>query len=648
MGYIKFLFFFLLLPYPFNFSDLNHKERTSNSFNQVKSNTIQGATFRYGDGELRVFTVLLGIPARLLGYDVNTGKLTDDVSLPNVNNAWDVCVSSDNFIYIAGSNGHLFVYDPTSRKLSDLGLAIRGETFIYDIVAGDGGIIYGGTYPNAKVFSYDSGKGFSTLLNESAVKGEKYIRSIEYFNKQLYLGVGSHAHLIKFNINTKRRASLLPNKYSSYSFIYSQKIIDYAKPDKIILARLTGDKNNKVLILNPYNQDVMELAEFDIYSSFYNRRNNYLYFSSKNNYYRLNINNLIGSRERLYGPIGSILGTYDNLYQGQIVSLTTQGEILKFNPTTNKMSLTRVGIPESQSKIHSLSMGPKGEVWTGGYLKGGNSTINPKTGAVVNFPGLGQTESTTFLGNDMYFGVYPKAKIYRYNTENPWDLRAGNPKLLIQIEGQDRPISSVSIPRQSKVFFGTVPSYGKVGGILLEIDENKKRAYTYHRVVENQSIISLDYNNGIVYGGTSIYGGAGSKIKGNAAVFGWNVSKRSKEFVLPLPGISMVLDIKSDEKNNLWIIADNRLMIMNPKNRTIIKSKELFNVKNLKANHKGGSIVKFSGNFVYIFSNETLYKIDRTTFSSETILRGVDKVTSKDGSELYYLKNNSVEMLRIK
>ena len=74
-----------------------------------------------------------------------------------------------------------------------------------------------------------------------------------------------------------------------------------------------------------------------------------------------------------------------------------------------------------------MTYGPDGRVWMGGFFVGNNAAYDPATGKSDIYQGLSQSESISCLGKDLYFGIYPGARFYRYDTTRPW-VKDSNPK----------------------------------------------------------------------------------------------------------------------------------------------------------------------------------------------------------------------------
>src|SRR5690606_2446058 len=169
-------------------------------------------------------------------------------------------------------------------------------------------------------------------------------------------------------------------------------------------------------------------------------------------------------------------------------------ELIAYNVASGEIKTTKLDIPSLPVRLNFVAVGAGNRIWTGGYLGGSNATFDPANGEITSLPGLSQTESMTFLGKDVFFGIYPGARIYRYDSKKVWNVRGGNPMLIGKIDGQDRPFGGIAVEELNKVYFGTVPTYGKNGGALVEYDITDNKLSSHVNVVQNQSIISLVYS----------------------------------------------------------------------------------------------------------------------------------------------------------
>src|SRR5690606_19046910 len=111
-----------------------------------------------------------------------------------------------------------------------------------------------------------------------------------------------------------------------------------------------------------------------------------------------------------------------------------------------------------------------------------------------------QVEGMTSHGTDLMLGVYPGAKIYRYDTTQEWQAGT-NPGTPVAIgNSQDRPVALT--PAGDLTAIGSVPDYGHLGGALTLLDRTTGETTSYRNVVQDQSIVTLLHRDGKIYGGS--------------------------------------------------------------------------------------------------------------------------------------------------
>ncbi|MNE34022.1 hypothetical protein D3C80_1277230 [compost metagenome] len=286
-----------------------------------------------------------------------------------------------------------------------------------------------------------------------------------------------------------------------------------------------------------------------------------------------------------------------------------------------------MNIPPLPIQIQTTAAGPDGKVWTSGYPIGSNGLYNPVTGTTVNYNGLPQAESISFQGDQVFFGIYGGAKIYRYNSNNPWSMTSANPKLIGSVTGQDRPFGNVSIPTLGKMFFGTVPGYGILGGSLIEYNSSDDKIISYANIVLDQSIVSLNYANSIVIGGTSVWGGLGIQpTQTQAKLFGWNPVTKIKTFeIIPVTGAKAVTALMQGPNGKIWGMADGTLFIFDPVTGLIDSTHDLFQVSQATKNAtvwRNASMVMHPTGRIFGLAYGELFELDPITKAKTAISTG--------------------------
>lgn len=191
-----------------------------------------------------------------------------------------------------------------------------------------------------------------------------------------------------------------------------------------------------------------------------------------------------------------------------LAMVTEKLEYVLFDPEDQAVETIMPEIEAEGIDIQSLEMGPDGKLYMGGFHTA-LSIFDPKSNAYELqervFP---QIEGIGFLNDKIYFGTYGGAVIYKYDPSQPYKKDV-NPSLAFNIEdGQSRPFAFAT--GEDQLFIGTIADYGLVKGALTMYDEPTDTWTTIPDIVENQSVMSVAYKDGLVYGGTTIHGGGGS------------------------------------------------------------------------------------------------------------------------------------------
>jgi hypothetical protein len=259
--------------------------------------------------------------------------------------------------------------------------------------------------------------------------------------------------------------------------------------------------------------------------------------------------------------------------------------------------------------------GPNGMLYTSGYFSGGAARFDPATGKAEELSGIGQSEGITSLGNKVYFGVYPGARIMEASADGEW-----KPKELFSLKKsheQDRPFAMIGVEKENKVFMGTVPDYGLLGGALVIYDPAFDHHEVHRNVVKDQAVVSLAYLDGKIYGGTSISGGLGVKpTETEGKLFIWDVAKNEKiTEIVPAPGKIVVSSLNVGPDSNIWGWAEGVLFVYSPSEQKVIYSDEKLPLDYKTVDHVWRDAhmeLHADGNF-YGVINSKLFRLDPET-----------------------------------
>lgn len=625
---------------------------------QVTDKHLEGSIFlEDSKGKEWLYTVVRGNPGYLLGYDLADNSLVVNLPLIKMDGAWDIAVASDGWLYIAGSaGGRLAKHWPGTQEIIDLGKPLDSETYLFALAPGRDGEIFGATFPNCKVFRYHPSVGFSDVGKGPIKKGEQYVHALAYHEStdKLYAGIGSRSYIVELDPRTGNGIEILPTEYQgSAGHIYDMKIV------KGLLGgdRLFANSNDlgKTFIYNIKTKEFENEIprSISVKSVIGSLQNDKVYFSAGwDNMYSYGI-----TEERakpvLLGKTNKILASRWKSKE-ELMILNTEAKLLNYNVESNKSKEMSMEVPAQPIGLIAVHTGPKNKIWTGGYLVGGNAVYDGQTNATVEYSGLNQAEGITVSGDNIYFGTYSRAEFYVYDTKKPWDKQSKNPKKIGQAAGQDRPFGGVAARELNKMFFGTVPGYGKLGGVLAEYDEVGDKMNYHTDVVKDLSIVSLAYKDGLVFGGTSIWGGLGvAPTCKEAVLFVWDTSTKNKvhEFV-PVPDAKAITELIVGPDGNIWGVADGTLFIYDLRQKKLVYSKIIYPVTaetKSKAVWRDARLLQHPSGVIYGTGGGNLFSIDPKTKTTTILpldIRVFDIAMDNEG-RLYFRNGKNLWQYKI-
>lgn len=626
-----------------------------------KATLMRGAVGQDGEGRDVIYSVVAGAPAIFTMIDLATEKVVKSIPMPETSGAWSVTVSSDGSVYLGAYNlGLLYRYIPSTDELINLGhpLATK-DSVLYPMAAGLDGMMYGSTYPTADLYQYNpltnEFKNYGTMSTLSG--GERWTRVVAYDQDthKIYAGVGNVPRLLEYDLTTGAKRDLLPAGFENIVSVYDLNIAGGK-----LFARKEANNANETFVIDIETGNLVEVTNADtgvtstLFTNFSRGVSpvspiaNKIYFAGTGGQlFEYNLDT--DTYQSLGASIeGAAIG-YDFVQLNEegfpgysLVGLSgNSGKLYKYNLETGNVKLTDVQVPAEPVNIHEITKGPDGKIYTAGYLQGNLGAYTPTTGESMYFEGIGQGEGMTSIHNKLYLGVYPNASVYEYDLSKPWNRTNSselNPDRLFTLNGlnQDRPFGMGGAEDLNKLFVGTVPKNGMLGGVLAVYDlEAGGEPELYENVVSDQSILSFAYKNGLLYGGTSIHGGQGGTPTATEAVlFIWDVVKKEKLFeIVPVPGKQAITALHVGPDGNIWGLANGALFIFDIESRQIIHSDNAF--PNAKGRWIDGSMETGSDGNVYATVGGFFFKVDAATKEMNVLASGVRKLAQDDFGSFY-------------
>jgi len=554
----------------------------------IESTQVIHAAFGKLNGDDVMYTSVSGAPAVFNAYNLDKNELIASYELEGTKNVWYHVMNTDGCVYVS-SGGNLFRYNPAADVMTNLGKISDDANDSFVATNDEKGNIYIGTTKYARIIKYDISEGRFTDMG-SVVEGATYVRSINYIDGYLYCGVKGDSVVALYRVKAdnpeKKEEIPLPvnldydaETVESATWVYTGTAVD----DKLVLYVCTA-KKYILLIYDTATESFMKTGFSGSFKGLYASpsKNGKSYFISGGYLYSIDVasgkvtklNFYVGS-DTLHGVgwvdfnnNGGLSGEFlagVNINNGQPVYYDV--EKLKRYETPVKVNLKYAGFTLQSMECGDRANGDNG-LYIGSYAGNQSTRYDFDTGKTVTFP-TAQIEGMTFLDGSQYFGTYTKANLYKYTFG-----KDSEPVHLGRIgTDQDRPFAMTA--GDGKVYSGTVPDYGILGGVISEYDTKTKELKVHGKIIENQSIIGLVYKDGLLYGSTSVWGGLSASVKAEAAViFVYDpvAEQLVSSFTPAVNGCEKPLWIGGlafDKNGTLWAASGNSIFSVDTENMCV-------------------------------------------------------------------------------
>ncbi|WP_054955659.1 WD40 repeat domain-containing protein [Paenibacillus dakarensis] len=613
----------------------------------------QGASFgQRADGTNEQYIFVAGVPGTFYAVELETGERIFEQVIPGADVVTAVHTAPDGRVYFSGGQ-LMFRYDPEARQVTELGPNPTNSQSVWELESSpDGKKIYGATYPDSKVFEFDvESETFRDL--GTMMEGQMYARGIGVTEDYIYVGIGSDAYLIRYDIQTGEKVRIpIPNEGEVNTIadvqVYGGKLL------------VRSGSSTLYVLDQATNTHIRTLLYDSLVSPPSPHQSELIYYKRGTAFYSYNLENdevaLIEGIPPL--PMTAFKAyTWVTLNEGPdkgqqvLAAMAAYTETMLYNPVTGSFRMATPQVDAKGVEVQAMEMGPGGKLYISGFQRGLTIFDTNKQSFEATLPSFHQTEGMGIYKDKMYFGTYGGAVMYRHDPDLPLNYLngsvEGNPNLAYDIQdNQDRPF--IMEAGDNKLFIGTFPGYGLLGGALtvLEEDVNGEVNASVHRnVVQDQSIVGVAYRDGKVYGGTSITGGFGSTPAASEAKwFVWDVASASKlsEHPLSIPGLSrearVIGDLEWGPDGLLWGAADvdGVLFAIDPDTETIVKSKRLTPGANTGSMYRPFFLRWGQDGLLYTTAGRQLFVVDTETMESKILVNEVSLAALGPDGSIYY------------
>lgn len=434
----------------------------------------------------------------LVAIDPDTGA-TEQFKSPVGTGAWGFIVGPDKRIYLGthegpdpADNGQILVFDSKrpEKQIQVVGRPSETETYLWQYCIGPDGKLYGCTYPNAKLVSYDPATGAMEDLGRMDDE-MMYSRSVAAGPDGLiYVAIGyGKANLVAYDPKTREHKSILPDAYRGDPAQIQTSVSNGVDGNVYVSA-------TKMEVVNgdPENGDIKRAVSVTL---------------------KVQPNGALAEESN---PPAMLAKT--TLKDGRVVSNVTIDGVYDLTSPDGTVEHKTFKYAGDGAGLFHVANGPLGRIYGGTFMPLEMFWYDPQTGALEN-PGNPTDvggEIYSFLDHHgvLYLCAYPGSFLSKYDPTKPWNYGtepANNPRAFGGLgPGHLRPRAMIHGPNES-IYIGSFPEYGLHGGSLGVWDPAQdKLIENYHPLIADQSIGALAYDatSGMIFGGTSIHGGGGT------------------------------------------------------------------------------------------------------------------------------------------
>jgi hypothetical protein len=475
-------------------------------------------------------------PLFLLAVNPNTGEMKQfNCPLSAEMGSWGFTVDQENRIYLGSYyNARLLRFNPRTEEWDDLGRP-GGETesFICALTTAPDGKIWGGTYPSAKLFCYDPKTGVSEDFGRMD-PDQFYCYPTAGEDGLIYCAIQfERTDIVVFD----------PVRRVKTSLILSER----RKPGRINLAK---GKDGKV----------------------------YARLSTSDEWFLVEEGKRLLEVPRSHIPfIPKVLPDGRDFY-------FIDNHILRVrNPVTKEEKEIPLRYEAAGAYIFVVGTGPDEKIYGSSMLPLRLFVYDPQKNSLRNLGkashAAGEIYSMAPHDDKLFLCSYPEARLSIYNPKRPLRFGDGedaNPRDLGPIGGdQYRPRAMIAGPR-GRVYIGSYPDYGLLGGAISVYDPKKNGRRVYRHIVQNQSIASLAYIEklDVITAGSSVRGGTGTHaVEKEAKLILWDPKDEKKIFeMIPVPEARTILSLAATADGIIYGITNNeKVFVFDPEKRDVRK-----------------------------------------------------------------------------
>jgi streptogramin lyase len=461
-------------------------------------------------------------------------------TIPTGIGSWGIIKGQDGNLYLGSYyGGKLMCFNPRTKTWLPMPQASaefrRQNPIITDLVQAPDGRIYYGTFPGAHLAVYDPHA--KTVEDLGKVANEKYVRWLAVTHDGIILcGVGpQHARVIAYNPRTRSLRTITPEEDLTPGA--------FSKPLASDRYVIEGQQNpgGNVLVYDPTTLELLHVYRVPLRNNGSGNQSIFTLVDSTHVLYqddRLRLMQLdlaTGERSVVFADPGTAANNrwyFDR--EGNLLGLLVQSYVY-LNRATGKVTDVPIPIRHPAQDILWLNTAPDGIIYGGPPFGQNMFAFDPKNHQLTSY------DQVVDRTGEIYYGIPYDGKIYEisyaegilsdFDPRRPWNpgpRPTSNPRTILFLgDNQYRPVGGIHLGPGQKMYIGTQPDYGLLGGALSIFDPATGSIETLRNIIPDEEISAIATDDRYVYCEADPSGGMGAVPTATQVhFFVWNPATR--------------------------------------------------------------------------------------------------------------------------
>lgn len=252
--------------------------------------------------------------------------------------------------------------------------------------------------------------------------------------------------------------------------------------------------------------------------------------------------------------------------KGDLIGLRGQDYFI-VKPGDKALDPKPIPIELEPRQTHFLRADENGILWGGPTFGQTLFHMDPTTKQYVNTGCIsnkgGEVYDVAFYKGVVYAAAYAGGEIIRYDPNQKWDQWNGrNPRTIANLgeKGYIRPIGTIQLGPDNKLYSGWMAKYGTYGGAVAITDPATEKTELIENPLGEQAIAGLAVGGGMIFAGTNLSGNGLPRKKGESPKFGViDIATRKVTFEHTFEGTSSVRPLAYDPVSKKVVLSTGGL-----------------------------------------------------------------------------------------